>query len=359
MVILHIACIDNNPFNGVCVAAPLHAISQGEYAEVGFLNISNKVIDVLTDNDKEQIIYDRKFDICKVKKPFDKPDIVVFHECYRLDYLKIAMNLIRNKIPYVIMPHGELREEAQQKKHIKKVVANVLLFNHFINRAVAMQCLSEAELKATHFMKKKFIGSNGVIMPKVQKERFNHNKVNFLYIGRYEWYVKGLDILFDSIKLDEDFLREHNCHFDLYGPDRLGRFAEVSNLLEERKIDDLVSLNLEITGRIKEQALLNADVFIQTSRHEGMPMGILEAMSYGLPCLVTEGTTLGPVIAHRKAGWSAGNNYQDVARELINAVEERANWGELGTNAIELVTETFAWDKVASEAVQKYQELTA
>lgn len=42
--------------------------------------------------------------------------------------------------------------------------------------------------------------------------------------------------------------------------------------------------------------LLQTDLFIQTSRHEGMPMGLLEALSIGVPCLVTVGTSLGHII---------------------------------------------------------------
>ena len=48
---------------------------------------------------------------------------------------------------------------------------------------------------------------------------------------------------------------------------------------------EVVKLNREIDEEEKRQILLDTDVFIQTSRFEGMPMGILEALSYGLPCL--------------------------------------------------------------------------
>lgn len=358
MVVLHFAAIENNPFNGVCIAAPQHVISQMEFATVGFINIKNIEIDVLKDYPGTQLDFFKPFDVEALPSPFNKPDVVVFHECYRVDYLQIAKNLRKNRIPYVDMPHGELRTEAQQKKHLKKVVANILLFNSFINHAAAVQCLSADEMKTTHFGKKKFVGTNGISIPEQHKVEFSKDKVKFIYIGRYEWRVKGLDLLFKAINIDADTLRRTGCHFDLYGPDILGRLDQVRALVKENGIEDLVSLYTEISGFQKEEKLLNADIFIQTSRHEGMPMGILEAMSYGLPCLITEGTSLSGQIRDAQAGWFAETNAESIADRIIRCISQKEKWKEFGQSGSDYVKKYYSWKVVSKNTVNVLNELS-
>ena len=356
MIILHIAGIGNNQFNGVCIAVPQHVISQKDFAQAALISVKDVEVKRLLDYPGTQLKYVKPFDVRSLPEPFNKPDIVVFHECYRPDYIKIYKNLLKNNIPYVVIPHGELREEAQRKKRLKKTAANILLFNSFVNHAKAVQCLSPAELEATHFGKRKFVGTNGINMPSFRKEEFSKTGVKFVYIGRYEWRVKGLDLFFEAIKMNADFLRQNKCSFALYGPDDFGRLDQVRNLVKENQVEEFISLNTEIAGEEKLKVLLDADIFIQTSRHEGMPMGILEAMSYGIPCLITEGTTLGSKVGAAGAGWNAATDAKSIAEQLVIAVNSRDEWRHIGDCGIKLVSEEFAWPVVTKAVLEKYNE---
>ena len=112
-----------------------------------------------------------------------------------------------------------------------------------------------------------------------------------------------------------------------------------------------------LSGKDKERALLDADIFIQTSRHEGMPMGILEAMSYGIPCLVTEGTTLGEYVNEVDAGWASANNAEEISNILLLASEERDRWKIKGNNGRNSVRDDYSWSNVANFILSEYKAL--
>ena len=127
--------------------------------------------------------------------------------------------------------------------------------------------------------------------------------------------------------------------------------------VQSNNIEDLVEINNAIIGKEKEERILECDYFIQTSRFEGMPMGILEALSYGLPCIVTEGTTLADFVKTTDSGWVCETNSQSIASAICRAIGERRLLSEKSKNAIESVKKQFSWEVVSSSTIEKYKSL--
>lgn len=353
MKILHIASIVNNPCCGTSVVIPQHIVSQQMLENVAFINFRNgefKGID-------NQFLCKSLFDFYKYFKQFGKPDLVVFHEVYIWQYPIIAYWLRKQKIPYIIIPHCCLTDGAINRKKLKKRIGNLLLFNSFINGAAAIQCLSKNESETTHFGKRKFIGTNGIDFPNVYKKEFNSKKINIVFIGRFDIYHKGLDLLVKAFSLNTERLRKCEVALNIYGPILNSDSELIKKMINENKLSDLVHLNDAVTGDEKVKILLDSDVFIQTSRFEGMPMGILEALSYGLPCLVTKGTTLGEIIEKYDAGWVCETNAENVAECIERCIDEKDLFKVKGQNARKLIEENFTWDKVANDTIKIYQQL--
>lgn len=353
MKILHIANINNNSLNGVCTVVPEHIRYQSLWAETALLNIADCKINGLN----EQFVYSGGAWTDDVSVDFQQPDLVVFHEVYRLYYLKIAKELRKRHIPYIIVPHGSLVKSAQQHNRIKKWVGNTLCFNTFINGAIALQMLSDNELSNTAFKPKKFIGTNGICISSQRKEKFNDDRLVLTYIGRLDVNVKGLDLLIAAVKEIKDFLLQRKVVINMYGPDFYGRYEQVCNLIFLAQVAEIVKSHHEVVDEEKENNLLASDIFIQTSRHEGMPMGILEAMGYGLPCLISQGTSLGKIVEQYDAGWVAETSVEGIRKAIVKAVTERQLLSEKSMRARKLVAENFSWKKIAEQTIQSYKSL--
>lgn len=350
MKIIHIAKLINKPFSGVCVVVPEHLKNQQEMAEVALLNIADYVVPGV----KTQFYYKEGNWNDTVSDEFKRPDLVVFHEVYYFPYIKIAKILRKEGIPYVIVPHGSLTKQSQTVKKWKKYIGNILLFNTFIKKSIGLQCLSEIEQKETIFKSTKFIASNGVYMPYKRKSHFNNDRIKMVFIGRLDLFHKGIDLLIEAVKQQKELLIKHNVSIDIYGPDYMGRHAQIKTMIGQCDIGELVTLHNPIIKAQKEDVLLDADLFIQTSRFEGMPMGILEALSYGLPCFITRGTCLGGIVERYDAGWVAETSVEGIEKELIRVVEERDLIRTKSINAQNLILHNYEWVCIAKNTLKKY-----
>lgn len=105
--------------------------------------------------------------------------------------------------------------------------------------------------------------------------------VTIIFMGRLV-SAKGIDDLIDAALT----LLSKSLSFELvfYGEGEEERFRQ---RCREKNLDGHVMFKGWIDGKEKEIAYIDGDIFVLPSYNEGLPMGILEAMSYGLPVVAT------------------------------------------------------------------------
>lgn len=353
MIIVHIANIDTSIIGGVQIAVPKMVKAQSLYAQVCLLNTHGESIEGI-----QTLQYCGKFDIDRLPEPYNKPNIVVFHEVYRFEYISIYRELVKREIPYVIIPHGCLSVKAQQKKPIKKTIANIVYFNKFLKNARLVQYLANNEQILSAFKKyPSAVLGNGISIPSKKKSSFTGQNIRFVYIGRLEMYIKGLDILLAAIKNSEDLLRNCGATFEIYGPDYNGSHKLLAQMINKLNIGDLVLLEKEKMGIEKQEILLLATCFIQTSRTEGLPLGPLEALSYGLPCIVTDGVGLGEVIESYGAGYQSENTIDGVSKSIEQFIQNIDALEIMSHSATRLIEENYDIDVLARKTVDEYYRM--
>ena len=355
MKVLHVAKFADDKANGIRNVVPYHVIEQAKIQTTFFQNVINVKIPEL---EQYQLPFEKKGWPYNVKTPDGQtfmPDLVVFHGFYHFEVIALYKRLRKAHIPYILVPHCALTVEAQNNKKLKKIAGNLAFFNRFVRNATAIQCLSQWEYERSAVRPPKFISTNGIYLPERKKERFGGEGVSFVYIGRLDIPQKGLDLLLEAVEKTAAFLRDNRCTISVYGPPVQGSDHVLQDMITEKQISDLVLLKGSVFGAEKEKVLLDADVFLQTSRFEGMPMGVLEAMSYGLPCLVTRGTTLGETVARYEAGWSCETEVNAIAAQLQKAVEERDTYPAKSAAAVRCAESEFCWKTIARNTVAIYQ----
>ena len=72
-------------------------------------------------------------------------------------------------------------------------------------------------------------------------------------------------------------------------------------------------------------------IFVLTSRFEGHPMGLIEALSYGLPSLVTTGTNMAKEIESNNAGWIAETEIESIVIAIKRLIREKVKSKKKGT----------------------------
>lgn len=359
MNILHISNITNNKSSGMSVVVPKHTEAQNHFANVAIINCNEKRV-LLSNTEIKNFKFKGKVtngDLSALPLPFNKPDLVVFHGIYFPIYLKFKRYLSLNNIPYIIIPHGSLSIDAQNIKKYKKKVANFLFFNKMITNSLGIQYLSEGENEKSIFQDvNSFISCNGISITDYKKSFNSNANFKMIYIGRIDIYTKGLDLLIEACKLIKREMEEFKITLDIFGPEN----NESNNLrknIVENGMKDIVKVHGPIYDEQKIKKLLESDVFIQTSRFEGQPMGVVEALSFGLPTILTNGTNLNREVVLSECGWDAGSNEYEIGEAIIQAYLDKEKLEVLSSNAYKLVKEKYNWKTVASDAIRKYKTL--
>lgn len=351
MVILHILDVQKAAGNGVAVAVKNYATYEKEKNDVAIYCLNDKI-----ESAKLKVFNISDYaSITNLPSPFNKPDIVIFNEIYKKKYINLYKYCKANGIKYVIIPHGSLNAGAQKNKKLKKKIANLLLFNKFICNATAIQFLNETEMSTSKFKYQKgIVHGNGVEIPKYKNESKNNDLV---FIGRYDVKVKGLDIIAEICHNNAEWFRDNNVKIMLYGRTSKNGLEELEEIVREKNVSDIMVINGPIYGNEKEKVLSECYGFLQTSRHEGQPMGILEALSVGIPCIVTYGTTFGEYVNDNNCGYGVNFDSKEIFEKIKKLYEDKANRNLLADNARKKSIKDFEWTKIIDKTCKEYKEI--
>ncbi len=357
--ILYHTNLSGNPNAGPTYSVPKQIKSQANIDNVLWINNSNIKLKEWEDTKVFHTAQEYNFKSLKdLPEPFNNPDLVIFESFYQMNDIKLSKELIKKKIPYIIIPRGALTNKAQNIKKIKKMIGNFLFFKKFAKNAGAIQFLTQNEKidSGNKWNRNCFIIPNGINIPLKQKKAFNNNKTIFSFIGRLSIQHKGLDLLITSINECKKELRKDNCIFNIYGPDENGSKKKLNKMIDDYGLNDIVRILGSVNGEEKEKVLLNTDIFVLTSRFEGHPMGLIEALSYGIPCLVSNGSNMREEVEKYDCGWTADNTVESISKALKKILVEKTKISIKSNNTNNIARE-YVWTNIAKRSHIELEKL--
>lgn len=288
-------------------------------------------------------------------------DLVVFHSTYIPWQAKFARALSVRGIPYIITPRSGMTREALARRRIKKLFGNILFFRGMVERACGLHFLSEPEARASSFWRKPFfVAGNGIELPEVGDDgldrRGRSNRLRLVFIGRIEPYQKGLDRLIKGVKSWVGRGDGDAISIGLYGPET-GESERLRRLVASEGLESIIRFEGPVYEEKKASVLRGADAFVLTSRFEGLPMAVLEALAYGVPCLLTPGTNIADEVVDGGAGWLVEGTAESIGRGIYRVLAERQRLPTMARNARRLAEERFSWPSAAEGTLKGYRRL--
>lgn len=108
------------------------------------------------------------------------------------------------------------------------------------------------------------------------------NTKRFLAVGRFSYLHKGFDILINAFHLFS--LHNSDWYLDIVGEGDLEE--EYKKLVRKLNLEERIHIH-PFTNHIQDY-YSNAQVYVLSSRWEGMPLVLVEAMSHGLPVISSD-----------------------------------------------------------------------
>lgn len=127
-----------------------------------------------------------------------------------------------------------------------------------------------------------------------------------------------------------------------------------AEVLQRAKRDDRILLTDFVEGQVLEELYSNAYVYVLPSDLEGMPLTLLEAMSYGNCCVTSDIEECAAVIEEKGITFPAGN-VAALAAVLQNLCEDPQKVAAYQSQAAEFTIGKYNWDDVTKRTLELYQ----
>jgi glycosyltransferase involved in cell wall biosynthesis len=111
-----------------------------------------------------------------------------------------------------------------------------------------------------------------------------------------------------------------------------------------------------VSGDMKEELFSNAYIYVLPSEIEGLPISLLEAMSYK-KCVLASNITENLEVVNGVSPTFVNKDYHDFKNKLQQLIMDKDRVRQYGLTGFELVKRTYTWDKITDKIERIYFDL--
>lgn len=266
------------------------------------------------------------------------PDVVHIHMSYKGSFFRkyqIHKLCKKHNIPVVIHLHGSEFKKWYDSSSIKEEIKTLL---RECSRVIVLgekwnETILNIEPKA-----KTFVISNTVSIP-AEITKYNI-PFNVLYMGVLI-KRKGVSDLIEGINYLKNTNRLENIKVTIAGTGE--EEAELKRKCSEYNLDNYIEFKGWISGQQKEALYKNCQMLVLPSYNEGLPMSILEAMSYGMPVVSTNVGDISSAVKNGENGYLFDpGNISEMADAIYKIGSDNTLFDKLSRTSRKMAQEKFS-----------------
>ena len=276
--------------------------------------------------------------------------LIILHQVYTLSTLLGYRYAKKYRIPYAVKPHGSLTHYHESDSKLIKFLAKKLIISKILREAnaIIVTCDSEKyDLDISLQSKVCNLQYGAAMDDQLVQGNFRAMGVSkgtrIMFSGRFD-KKKNLPLLFNA--MPRILIKYPNLILDIAGSGSAREIRDLENLIQTLGLEK----NIEFHGWIdktKMDELFNSTrLLVLPSENENFALVVSEALSAGVPCVVSKFVGTSDIVAKHHAGEIIDDlTPESVAASVIKVLEGDEN--TYRDAAIAATREDLDWSKIA------------
>lgn len=295
-------------------------------------------------------------------------DLVHIHAVFNHACVAASRACLASEVPYVIRPLGTLEPWSLNQKRFRKRVFWRLRGEEMLRGAIAVHYTTSAEQRS---VEKQFELRNGIVIPlaiesEAPQELPDNGEVLTSVAGlNRDPYVlvlsrlhpkKAIDVLIDSF-LDATADAElHKWRLLIAGDGEPDYVRSLRDRVQQLDTRDQILFSGWLTGEAKWKVLAKASLLALPSYQENFGLCVLEALTCGVPVLVSRHVNLADDIKRAGAGWVSDTGTLELAGALRRALGDESERRRRGI-AGKVLSKQFTSERMGAELIRLYSTI--